>query len=319
MALFYQGSDKSKVGRDISNLVLGMNNFNTARSYQRNAKEYARSVAQSLRNSGYANDFSEDELYDILVDEIGDTPGFWSRVWDTTIPGAIDKWGEDENYVTNIDAAASQLLQELQNASKLGAAPTIDFDAAMSEAQSAVDAEIGQQEQALADLLQQQNLAYNDAAEQVLSSDYQRNASLMGTYQSEMRRAQRNALEAGASAGARLANNINVTLSTQNRQAQQSLETSNNLAQMLLNQRQAASDIAQQRAGLYSGRAERIESLGQQKYQDQQSRLSDWETRNRDSITGGRVSNYVDSILAKRRNGPYNTGSKSSSNTGYGT
>jgi hypothetical protein len=65
----------------------------------------------------------------------------------------------------------------------------------------------------------------------------------MGTVGSEMSRARRNAIEAGASAGMRIAENVNTVLSMQNKQSQLSLETSNQLAQQLLNQRQAAMGI----------------------------------------------------------------------------
>lgn len=81
---------------------------------------------------------------------------------------------------------------------------------------------------------------FNEARKGLLSSQYQQNAQLADTMTSQMERSRRNALEAGASAGLRLADNINIMLSTQNKQAQTSLETSNQLAQMMLNQ-QAAS------------------------------------------------------------------------------
>lgn len=307
MALFHQGADGSTVGRDIANVLLLPLNFTTEAEYRKFAEEYARAKAEEIAQQ-YKGVFSEDELTQLLVSQMGETPGFWSRLWDVSPIGAFAKIDKDEDYVTNIDSAAEQLLRELANSSNLGDAPEVSLDSAMTSAKEEIDKEIAQQEQALADLLSQQTASYNDAAEQILSSDYQRNASLMGTYQSEMRRAQRNALEAGASAGARLANNINVTLSTQNRQAQQSLETSNNLAQMLLNQRQAASDIAQQRVGLRSGYTERVNAYGQQKYADQQTKLGEWETSARGKITGGSVSPYADAILAKRRNQQNNTG-----------
>lgn len=318
LALVHQRSN-SKLGRNLARIlpklipIPGLQqvadfalNYTTASQYDQYADEYAESLAQSLQ-SQYP-EFSTDELKTLLKSGLGETPGFWSRLGkNNTLIGSLITAGEDENYVTELDAATKDLLAQLQRASELGDMPEVSLDAAMDRARSDVDAELNQQEQVLADLLQQQNLAYNDTAEQILSSDYQRNASLMGTYQSEMRRSQRNALEAGASAGARLANNINVTLSTQNQQAQQSLETSNNLAQMLLNQRQAASDIAQQRVGLRSGYTERVNSLGQQYYNDDDTRRGEWEDRARTTLdpTGTGNSKYTDAILNRRRNKSY--------------
>lgn len=80
---------------------------------------------------------------------------------------------------------------------------------------------------------------YEQLRSNTLSSGYMQNAALMDTMRSDMARSRRNALEAGASAGIRIAGNINTMLSVQNKQSQQSLETSNQLAQMLLNQRNA--------------------------------------------------------------------------------
>lgn len=85
--------------------------------------------------------------------------------------------------------------------------------------------------------------SYDQARTGLLSSQYQQNSRMMDTLSSQMDRTRRNALEAGASAGLRLAGNVNTLLSTQNAQSQQSLETSNQLAQMLVNQRNAESSI----------------------------------------------------------------------------
>lgn len=91
--------------------------------------------------------------------------------------------------------------------------------------------------------LQENNMAFNDYRSQLLGNQYRQNSQLLGAVGSEMDRARRNALEAGASAGLRMAENINTTLALQNKQAQTSLETSNQLAQQLLNQRQASMGI----------------------------------------------------------------------------
>lgn len=82
---------------------------------------------------------------------------------------------------------------------------------------------------------------YGAIRQNLLATQSRQNAELMDTMRSEMSRSRRNALEAGASAGIRLADNINIMLSNQNKQAQTSLETSNQLAQMAINQRAAKS------------------------------------------------------------------------------
>lgn len=93
------------------------------------------------------------------------------------------------------------------------------------------------------DQLEENRLGFDQYRQQLLSNQYQQNAQLLGSVESAMDKSRRNALEAGASAGLRMAENINTTLALQNKQSQISLETSNQLAQQLLNQRQANAGI----------------------------------------------------------------------------
>lgn len=85
--------------------------------------------------------------------------------------------------------------------------------------------------------------SYNTSRNAILSNQYQQNAQLMDNMTSQLDKQNRNALEAGASAGMRLAGNINTLLSTQNKQSQTSLETANQLAQMMVNQRNAEASV----------------------------------------------------------------------------
>lgn len=116
-------------------------------------------------------------------------------------------------------------------------------DEAVNKYLAELQADEDRQTSLLRNQLTENNRAFDDYRSQVLSNQYQQNAQLMGTVGSEMSRARRNAIEAGASAGMRIAENVNTVLSMQNKQSQLSLETSNQLAQQLLNQRQAAMGI----------------------------------------------------------------------------
>ena len=80
---------------------------------------------------------------------------------------------------------------------------------------------------------------YGSLRSNLISQQYQQNAQLMDTLQSNMDRNRRNALEAGASAGIRIADNINTLLTVQNKQSATSMETANQLSQMMINQRNA--------------------------------------------------------------------------------
>ena len=84
---------------------------------------------------------------------------------------------------------------------------------------------------------------YQSARSGLITRQYQQNAQTMDTLQSGMDRARRNALEAGASAGIRIAGNVNTLLSAQNKQAATSMDTANQLSQMMINQRNAESGL----------------------------------------------------------------------------
>ena len=86
----------------------------------------------------------------------------------------------------------------------------------------------------------------NDYVNQLLSNQAQATNAIAGSTRSELQRSQRNAISRGATAAMRLVSNINTELGLQNKAAQQSLDTSNNLAQMLLTQRQSAAQLRSQ-------------------------------------------------------------------------
>lgn len=213
----------------------------------------------------------------------------------------FSNWGHD--YGVDYDELQEDLNDFNKIRNELGDMPSpIDYGAIQEEANKAIDAEnqqvlniYNENEQRsinnLKSLLQQNNQMYNDQVDNILSTNYQNNAALLNTMGSALDKTRQNALEAGASAGVRLAGNINTLLSVQNQQNQQSLETSNNLAQMLLNQRQAAMGIrndynnilnnyANQRASLMSGTAERKANYANNMMNQQQNiydqRLQNW-------------------------------------------
>lgn len=160
------------------------------------------------------------------------------------------------------------------------------------------------------------NNNYNAYARQVLSNDYQKNASILNTYQSDMSRARQNSLEAGANAGLRIAGNINTLLSAQNKQASTSLETSNQLAQAMLNQRNAAASIrgqygnmlnadTQNRANLKAGTYERVKSAQSNMYNE---RMNDYNVANQIATekNGNYTSNpFYDSFTNNRKANNY--------------
>lgn len=119
--------------------------------------------------------------------------------------------------------------------------------------------------------------SYDYARDKLLAGHQLKNAQLMDSLQSGMERSRRNALEAGASAGIRIADNINTLLSVQNKQASTSMETANQLAQMMINQRNAEAGVRSsylntlstdklERNRIIDSTTDRTKALADQKY-----------------------------------------------------
>ena len=152
------------------------------------------------------------------------------------------------------------------------------------------------------DQLQENANTFDDYRKQLLGNQYQQNAALLGTVNSEMSRSRRNALEAGASAGLRLAENINTTMALQNKQSQTSLETSNQLAQALLNQRQAAAGIRSNYSDMLSNTAAQRRQYDIDRDNTYYNRLqSAWDVQSNKNTEN--YNKYADSF--DRENNPY--------------
>ena len=274
---------------------------------------------EALRKSdSHLNGLSDRELAGLLQPYV------------TVDNGIHNLWGllgDDEDY--DVDSALVDLERLSQFSEGMPVAP--DLDAIRAESDAAIDAENADilamydaDLQRRTDMYNQQmsdsNAAYNRNVEQILSNDYQKNAQLLGTMRSEMNRSQRNALEAGASAGIRIAGNINTMLSMQNKQSQQSLETSNNLAQMLLNQQQANAGLRSEygnylsqdtanRAALKSGTTERknaaYDSARADALDKHDRELGDWENRYYAKV--GSTNPFAESYRSNLYTSQYNT------------
>jgi hypothetical protein len=170
------------------------------------------------------------------------------------------------DYVQSSDDIYSQIDAELNPY----------YTNARSRLQSSYNAQTSAIDKALAELtaetdsmrdlytsqLQENADIYNQRAQQLLSNQYLANAQTYDALQSDMRKSRQNALEAGASAGLRLASNVNTLLSAQNKQSQISMDTSNSLAEMLLQQRQAASGIRSDYSNYMQGVGEKRARYG---------------------------------------------------------
>lgn len=196
-----------------------------------------------------------------------------------------DAWttGDDKDEI-------SQLMTDIEEAyGKYGAAPEAPTSEELAKLQEDAYAEIDAENQRLLDLYNQtfqnsENMLQNSLLEnsamfgdyrnQILTNEAMRQQGLAGATRFELDRQQRNAIVRGASAAQRLVANINTQLGLQAQSAQQSLDTSNALAQNLLAHRQAQQGIrndymnAQNQhnrdvAGVIGGQTERRYNYGQ--------------------------------------------------------
>lgn len=185
----------------------------------------------------YLNDLSESEL-ESLYREYTDDYGAWEEFL-----GKDDKFRGDDllNDLRQLQDAAREL-------NALGDVPIyqdyldtarLEADKLYSGMYSDLDALEAQRTQQYQDEIAGIKNDYGALRSSLLSQNYTQNAQLLDGMQSNMDRARRNAIEAGATAGVRIAENINALLSTQNKQAATSMDTANQLAQMMVNQRNA--------------------------------------------------------------------------------
>lgn len=191
-------------------------------------------------------------------------------------------WGK--RHTTDMDAMQRDYAEYQKVLNELGEMPAMpDLDAITSAADRDIDSEnaqvlalydqmLGRSNDAFQRELDSSNAAYNDYVSQTLSNNAMATNAIAGSTRYEMDRARRNAIRRGASAAQQLTASVNAQLGLQNRAAQQQLETSNQLASALLQQRQAAAQLrgdyvsslnadASRRASLISGTTERKNSL----------------------------------------------------------
>ena len=239
---------------------------------------------QQYGKSDYLDSLSDEELGALLED-------YWYRDNES-----FGMYTDEFDY-----ASALADIKALENSKDIALPEAPDYGQIYKDAQSAINTEneellslldnnlnrtLNTYNKMYGQEMSNLNQMYNDYARQLLSRDYMKNSQLMGSVQSSLDRSRQNALEAGASAGLRLASNINTILSTQNKQTQQSLETANNLAQQMLNQRQAAMGLrsdynnavnnaynqdTSSRIGLKQGTTERINNYANAQFGTQQS------------------------------------------------
>lgn len=257
----------------------------------------------------------------------GDELSYWNSLTDKEKDALLEGYySENEDGFYNLGGLAGKsstfdvdsFLSDIGEYGDIEVAPLLEdyvnIDESLADAQASVDAENERLLASLNEDLQRSGDAFTQARDTMLTSQHQRNAQTMDTMSSDMSRARRNAIEAGASAGVRIASNVNALLSAQNKMSQQSLDTSNQLAQMLLNQRNAEAGLRNQwrdtQMSTYDrvqGRAQNEMNIGQQRYNQAQD---SWQRRNDANVSESNA--LQDSMLKHKQRSAYsNRGSGS--------
>lgn len=265
------------------------------------------------------------------------------------IQALVDQYGDD-NYnlfdanTWNDRTDLNGLYNELGNLSKakdeLGYMPkalTLDqINEIENQARAEIDAEnrqlfdlFDQASNRSSDFMQQQLIdnqqAFADYRNQILTNNAMNQQAIAGSTRYELDRQQRNAIIRGASAAQRLVANINTQLGMQAKAAQQSLDTSNALAQQLLAHRQAQAGLrsdymnmmnqdSMNRANIIKGSAERKNQYAQSQVgynMDKNQYARDaWNDRVSDYFSGDSVGQGI----YRRR---YGSSNNNNANSGY--
>ena len=313
---YFNPSDSSGLGvtqidPQTGKTVIGADNISEAFK-----KYYDRELKGSISPdvTSWLDSLDADTLYSILGQD-----SYW---------GKHDSWNLLGAGTPGSDFDTNSLLRDLNQLSDINSAfggmpQAPDYSNIQSEAQAKIQAEndelfrlLDEESSSTKAMYEGQmkglNDQYGNVSSNILSQNYQQNAALTDSVQSEMSKSRRNALEAGASAGMRLASNINTLMSTQNQQNANAMNTSNNLAQMMLQQRQAAqglqgdysnymSNVGQQRRGIIGGSAERQENFANQRFNTEErvhgQKMNEWENKYNSAAGSNPLADYYRSHL----------------------
>ena len=250
-----------------------------------------------------------------------DSTGFLETLSDGELEALLSDYTTSDGFV-NIEDFKKDLANLSQYSIDMPEVP--DYQAAYDQTEQLRLAELerlsentARQTELFENQLQENQMMFDEYRSNILQNQYQQNAQLMGSVDSAMSKARRNALEAGASAGLRMAENINTTLALQNKQSQTSLETSNQLAQQLLNQRQAAAGIRNDYNSMLT-QADSAKTEANRYYDSYQdtvknrldsdyyNKYDDWSRQFGTSSLGNRYKGYLEQNQSVKKNSQYN-------------
>jgi hypothetical protein len=242
-------------------------------AYNMEAKDYDKSKKDAinlLRSSGspILQDMDDKSLLALLQE------------YDISTPSLLDSiTGLNANKYTSGLESLFKDVEKLQSFLGSGDATLnrpeeLDKDAIDAASKAAFDADYANQlglvESSERNMLGDIQGTYDTYRKDMLQQQNLNRGEIMNAYQNTFRDQRTRAIEAGASAGLKLANNVNALLSAQNTQRATSLETSNQLANMALQQQKAALDARSQANTNRLGLAGSFSETGLKDYQARQ-------------------------------------------------
>lgn len=261
-----------------------------------NVKNNARDLAQQLKNENpeLLDNMSEDALSQFITDNYSD------QKW----------WGK---HTLDTASVKQDLLQALNAYNNIpifeGQVP--DRDEVFAEAAADLEADREAYTQGINQNLSTIQQNYNNYRNSILGQQHMNRNLVMDNMQSQMRQSQQNAIEAGASAGVRLANNVNVLLSNQNSLRQSSIDTANNLSQTLMSQQAQALSQREKLLGYNADYNQRLHNTQMSRLNDAQNAYGydrqAWQQKVSDATTGLGSNPFASQIQASavKRNQSY--------------
>jgi hypothetical protein len=215
------------------------------------ALDFWQSLSENERQA-FLHDYDESFTTDDIIADLEELAalGKMPEVESFEMPLMSDYIQSDEDIYKDIDSELSGWYADASGRLNNSYNSTV-------EALNANEARLLSDLAEMSDIYSRQKDNLNDAFKQsssnLRSQQYLANAQTYDALRSDLRRSRQNALEAGASAGVRIASNVNALLTAQNKQSATAMETSNALAEMLLQHRNAMSGITRDFANYRSG------------------------------------------------------------------
>ena len=303
MAGWYGFNGDGWSGDSFLHSIFGPFSFFFNQSYdQQQTKKHQQAMRDWIK-SNYPE--LSDSQIEQLIAQYGDTSD--AQWWQIFSAGSdTSKWEDLENELKKIQGAYDTIGEMPKDLT------ADDYAKIQQDAYDEIDAENRQlldlynstfqnNSSALKEELLENSAMFGDYRNQILTNEAMRQQAIAGSTRFELDRQQRNAITRGASAAQRLVSSINAQLGLQAQSAQQSLDTSNALAQNLLAHRQAQQGVRnsylnaqnqynQNVASTISGQAERRFNYGEGRkegaYNDYQRSWDAWNNRVDDYFHG---------------------------------